>query len=188
VYEVASAKPDPWPVCAGAGQHPGMPRANHLWKKTRGVTPIPGDVLRDPGTTERFKRRSFPTTSRLITGTFCVALLAAGLLGAAVASANPPPSPPGPGEPGYCGAHTDAMDCWANTGPMTPGEAAFLNDVRGQVTGDDTTLLRNVRGICEMVTGGVVTSYIVSDIAQHYGITNASAVQVMHAATSFACH
>jgi hypothetical protein len=109
-------------------------------------------------------------------------------LGSGVASVSPPASPPGPGEPGYCGAHTDGMDCWANTGPMTPGEAAFLNDVRGQVPGDDTTLLENVRGICGMVNGGLVTSYILSDIAQHYGITNASAVQVMNAATSFACH
>ena len=58
-------------------------------------------------------------TSGLIAGSFCAALLAIGLLGTRVASANPPPSPPGPGEPGYCGAHTDAMDCWANTGPMT---------------------------------------------------------------------
>jgi hypothetical protein len=56
------------------------------------------------------------TTSRLIAGTFWATLLAVGLLGAGVCSADPPPGPPGRGEPGYCGAHTDTMDCWANAG------------------------------------------------------------------------
>jgi hypothetical protein len=70
---------------------------------------------------------------------------------------------------------------------MTSGEAAFLNSERGQVPGDDTTLLENVRGICAMSTGGLAPSYILSDIAQHYGITTSSADQVMHAATHFAC-
>jgi hypothetical protein len=128
------------------------------------------------------------TAGRLTASALSACLLNLGLLGSAVASADPPPSPPGPGEPGYCGAHTDAMDCWASTGPMTRGEAAYLNDVRGQVPGDDTTLLENVRGICDMVSGGLLTSYVVSDIAQHYRITNASAVQVMHAARYWACH
>jgi len=39
-----------------------------------------------------------------------------------------------------------------------------------------------------MHTGGVATSFIISDIAQHYAITTASADQVMHAAFNFACH
>ena len=38
------------------------------------------------------------------------------------------------------------------------------------------------------VAGGVATSYILSDIAQHYRVTNASAVHVMHAAPYWACH
>jgi hypothetical protein len=39
------------------------------------------------------------------------------------------------------GAHTDAVDCWANTGPTTPGEAAFICTMRGHIPGHDTTLL-----------------------------------------------
>jgi hypothetical protein len=31
--------------------------------------------------------------------------------------------------PGYCGAHTDALDCWANIGAATPGEKAFIDTV-----------------------------------------------------------
>src|ERR1700730_3357474 len=128
------------------------------------------------------------TASRLIAGASCAALLASALLGGGVCAAGPPPSPPVPGEAGYCGAHTDAMDCWANTGPETPGEGAFLNDLRGQIPGDDTTLLENVRGICTMVNGGVANSHILSDIAQHYWITHGSAMQVMNAPTYWACH
>jgi uncharacterized protein DUF732 len=79
------------------------------------------------------------------------------------------------------------MDCWANTSPETPGEAMFVNDMRGGISGDDTALLRTARGICEMVEGGDARSFVLSDIAQHFAITAASAVQVMNAATSYAC-
>jgi hypothetical protein len=156
---------------------------------TVGVRCAIADIAGVPEGRKRTRRKDVlaMTALRSIAVSSGAALLAMGLVGGGLCSAGPPPSPPGPGEPGYCGAHTDGMDCWSNTGPETPGEAAFLNDVRGQVPGDDTTLLRNVRGICEMVEGGTAPSYIVSDIALRYGITNASAVQVMHAATYWAC-
>jgi hypothetical protein len=54
------------------------------------------------------------------------------------------------------GAHTDAVDCWANTGPTTPGEAAFISTMRGHIPGDDTTLLmpsrydRRLRRTCAL--------------------------------------
>ena len=109
-------------------------------------------------------------TSRLIAGSFCAALLAVGLLGTGVASANPPPSPPGPGQPGYCGAHTSPLDCWANTGPMTPVEAAFINkinsyDIAGMPT-DSTRLLQIARGTCQMLVGGTTTQYVVEELRQ----------------------
>jgi hypothetical protein len=54
------------------------------------------------------------------------------------------------------GAHTDAADCRANTGPTTPGEAAFISTMRGHIPGDDTTLLmprrndRRLRRACAL--------------------------------------
>jgi hypothetical protein len=106
------------------------------------------------------------------------------MLGAGVCSA----SPPGPGDPGYCGARQDALDCVPQTGPPTPGEAAFINNVRGlHVYGDDAELLKIARGTCNMLLGGVSVNYIVPDIATHLGTTNASANQVMDAAMDTVC-
>ena len=65
--------------------------------------------------------------------------------------------------------------------------SAIHNDVRGHIPGDDDTLLRTVRGICIMLTGGTATWYIVPDIAQHFGISNMAADQVMDAAMGTAC-
>jgi hypothetical protein len=54
------------------------------------------------------------------------------------------------------GAHTNAADCWPNTGPTTPGEAAFISTMRGHIPGDDTTLLmprrndRRLRRACAL--------------------------------------
>ena len=130
-------------------------------------------------------------TSRLIAGSFCAALLAVGLLGTGVASANPPPSPPGPGEPGYCGAHTSPLDCWANTGPTTPGEAAFISRVRsydipGMPT-DSTRLLQIARGTCQMLVGGTTTQYVVEELAQNLGKSEAGTGQIMIIAMETAC-
>lgn len=116
-----------------------------------------------------------------------VGFLTAGVIGAGFASAGPPPSPPGPGEPGYCGAHTSPLDCWADTGPITPGETAFVNEMRGEIPGDDTRLLQVGRGTCQMLTGGTTTSYIVADLARSLGVNKPRAGQVMDAAMDRAC-
>ncbi|MGO9156407.1 DUF732 domain-containing protein [Mycobacterium sp.] len=58
----------------------------------------------------------------------------------------------------YCGAHTDALDCW--------GVA---------------------RGTCVMLLGGDTSGYVVRDIAQHSGITLKAADQVMDAAMDSQC-
>ena len=119
-------------------------------------------------------------------GPTCVALLVATLLGAGVSSASP-----NPGDPGYCGARQDALDCVAFDGPAPPppsrAEAAYLNIVRGNYPGDDATLLKMGRGTCNMLRGGVTTDYIVPDIARHLGISNVVADQVLDAAMMTIC-
>ena len=58
-----------------------------------------------------------------------MAVLVAALLGADLLAG------PNPGDPGYCGARQDALDCVAYDGPAPPppsrAEAAYLNSVRG---------------------------------------------------------
>jgi len=114
-------------------------------------------------------------------------LIAAWFLTAAIAWGSPPPTPPGPGQPGYCGAHTDPLDCWSNTGPETPGETAFIDLVRGHIPGDDTRLLQVARGTCQMLIGGDATWYIVQDMSEELGVSHATAGQVMDAAMEDAC-
>lgn len=125
------------------------------------------------------------TVARLV-GSTCVALLVATLLGAGVSSASP-----NPGDPGYCGARQDALDCVAYDGPTPPppsrAEAAYLGSVRGHYPGDDATLLKMGRGTCNMLRGGVTTGYIVPDIAAHLGISNQAADQVLDAAMESIC-
>jgi hypothetical protein len=58
--------------------------------------------------------------------TSCIAAVA--LAGGGVAAAAPPAVPPGPGEPGYCGAHTSPWNCWSDVSPARPGEVAFINE------------------------------------------------------------
>ena len=98
---------------------------------------------------------------------------------------------PNPGDPGYCGARQDALDCVPYDGPAPPppsrAEAAYLNSVRGHYPGDDATLLKIGRGTCNMLRGGVSVNYIVPDIAAHLGISNAGADQVMDAAMGSIC-
>ena len=78
---------------------------------------------------------------RSISRRYLLAVLVATLLGAGVSSASP-----NPGDPGYCGARQDALDCVAYDGPAPPppsrAEAAYLNSVRGHYPGDDATLLK----------------------------------------------
>jgi hypothetical protein len=57
----------------------------------------------------------------------------------------------------------DALDCTPQTGPPTSGEAAFINDVRGHVPGDDAQLLTIVRGTCGVLVGGTSAGYLASD-------------------------
>jgi hypothetical protein len=143
------------------------------------------------------RRQTASTLRFLVLGTVLTGLLVAG-----VCSASPDPrycaehpnvgicsgSPgPGPGQPGYCGAHTEGLDCWSVTGPPKPGEAVFINDVRGHVPGSDTDLLRIARAVCEMLINGASTNYLVPHMAQHLGITNDAADQVMDAAMADAC-
>jgi hypothetical protein len=52
---------------------------------------------------------------------------------------------------------------------------------------DDTTLLRTVRGICDMLIGSATTGYVVQDIATHLGTTMEAADQVMDGAMGTAC-
>lgn len=123
--------------------------------------------------------KAFTAAPALVVISMCVATSAL---------ADPPPSVPGPGEPGYCGAHTDAMDCWADVSPPTPGEKAFVNDVQAFTPGDDDKLLQIARGICTMLDGGVATSYLVRDIADQLGVSQNSAVSIMNSARSSACY
>lgn len=117
--------------------------------------------------------------------TICAAL-ASGLFGVGICSADP-----GPMDPGYCGARQDPLDCVPYDGPMPPppnrGEAIFLNNVRGQYPGDDATLLRIGRGTCNMLRGGVTTSYTVRDIAGHLQTTEAHAGQLLITAMEYIC-
>ena len=119
-------------------------------------------------------------------GATCMAVLVATLLGAGVSSASP-----NPGDPGYCGARQDALDCVAFDGPAPPppsrAEAAYLNSVRGHYPCDDATLLKMGRGTCTMLRGGVTTGYVVPDIAAHLGIGNTAADQLLDAAMDYIC-
>jgi hypothetical protein len=56
-------------------------------------------------------------------------------------------------------------------GPPTSGEAAFINDVRRHVPGDDAQLLKIVRGTCVMLVSGTSAGYVASDISTHLGIS-----------------
>lgn len=123
------------------------------------------------------------TTSRLTTGAFCAALLALGLLGAGVCSADPYT----PGTPGYCGAHTDALDCWVNTSPPTPAEQNFLAASRGHYPVNDAQMVQLLRATCVMLRGGDTTGYVVTDLAQHIGIDKDNADQVMDGAMETDC-
>src|SRR6185312_5285896 len=88
---------------------------------------------------------------------------------------NASAAPPGPGDAGYCGAHTSPLDCWADTSPMRPGEAAFISrissyNIPGMPT-DSNRLLQIGRGTCQMLAGGVTTEAVVNELANDLGKT-----------------
>ena len=122
---------------------------------------------------------------------------ATGLLGAGVSSASPDPrycaEHPATGicsgtqgQPGNCGG--DELQCWDVTGPPTPGEAAYINKARVYaVSASDTELLKVGRDVCISLINGGSTGYVVPEMAQHLGITNDQADQVMDVAMDYAC-
>ncbi|TXH13030.1 MAG: DUF732 domain-containing protein [Gammaproteobacteria bacterium] len=100
-------------------------------------------------------------------------------------------SPPGPGEPGYCGAHTSPLNCWADTSPIRPGEAAFISRISSYaipgVPTDSNRLLQIGRGTCQMLTGGVTTEAVVDELASTLGKTKAGAGQILAMIMDTAC-
>jgi len=125
---------------------------------------------------------------RLIVGGACVLLTAVfGTLTSPTAFA----APPGPADAGYCGAHTSPLNCWADTGPMTPGEAAFIGRISSydipDVPTDSTRLLQIGRGTCQMLRSGVTTESVVRELASELGKTMAGAGQILNIAMETAC-
>ena len=114
-----------------------------------------------------------------------LAVLGCSLAGAAAAS------PPGPGDPGYCGAHTSPWDCWSDVSPARPGEVAFINyrlqyDMAG-ISTDRTRLLQIARGICQSLAGGTHPKYIVKWLAEDIGASEGQAGQLFIMAQDRAC-
>lgn len=123
------------------------------------------------------------------------AALAGGLAAAALFTAGSagaePPVVPGPADPGYCGAHTSAWDCWSDVSPIRPGEAAFINyrlqyDMAGIPT-DRTRLLQIARGICQSLAGGTHPNYLVKWLAQDIGASEPQTGQLFIMAKDRAC-
>jgi hypothetical protein len=92
-------------------------------------------------------------------------------------------------DPAGCGAHEDAFSCTAKlqTGPPTPGESTFINNVRGHIAGNDAQLLNIGRTICQQISGGVSSRYVVTEVATHAGTDSGSAGQVVDQATEDIC-
>lgn len=108
-----------------------------------------------------------------------------------LASPNAFAAPPGPGEAGYCGAHTSPLECWTSTGPPTPGENSFINQILSyHIPGaptDRTRLLQIARGTCTMLIGGTDSGYIVSELAQDLGLSEGNAGVIFINAQDRAC-
>lgn len=104
--------------------------------------------------------------------TSCIAAIA--LAGGGVAAAAPPAVPPGPGDPGYCGAHTSPWDCWSDVSPARPGEVAFINQTLkyplAGIPTDRDRLLQIARGICQSLAGGTSPNYVVQFLAVDLGL------------------
>lgn len=122
-------------------------------------------------------------------------LLAGGLTTSALASggaaAAQPPTIPGPMDPGYCGAHTSAWDCWSDVSPARAGELAFINerlkyDMPGLPT-DRGRLLQIARGVCQSLVGGTHPNYIVQWLAQDIGAAEDQTGQMFIMINDTAC-
>ena len=100
---------------------------------------------------------------------------------ASVAVASPPRVRPGPGEPGFCGAHTSGWDCWYDVSPVRPGEVVFINETltnpRAGIPTDPDRLLQIARGICQSLAGGTSPNYVVKFLAEDLGISEDQAAQ-----------
>lgn len=110
------------------------------------------------------------------------------LMGTALVAAPPAVAdPPGPGEPGYCGAHTSPFDCWADTSPATPGESAFIERMRGKIPGNDARLLQIARGTCGLLEGGAANWYVEQHLAEKMGVNEGIGSATMTTALNYAC-
>jgi hypothetical protein len=118
---------------------------------------------------------------QLIGGLLLATFVAVGLLAHPSASADPVPA-------NECGAHTDALDCTRDPSPPTPAEQNFLNMVGPRFPSvPSSQLVEYARGTCLMLRGGVTTSYVVTDLASHMGISKPAAGQVLDAAMEADC-
>lgn len=108
-------------------------------------------------------------------------MTAAAFAGAGISSAAPPSTIPGPGDPGYCGAHTSAWDCWSDVSPVRPGETAFINQTLSYhlagIPTDRDRLLQIARGICQSLAGGTSSNYVVKFLVEDLGVTEDQAGQ-----------
>lgn len=119
--------------------------------------------------------------SPLIAGALLATFLAIGLLGDAAVWADPVPA-------NECGAHTDSLDCVRDPSPPTPAEQYFLSTVGRQFPNVPSgQMVQYARGTCVMLRGGVVTRYVVKDLADHLGITMQAADQVLDGAMEADC-
>jgi hypothetical protein len=121
----------------------------------------------------------------------CALALVLAVMVEGLASPSAFAAPPGPGDPGYCGAHTSPLECWTNTGPATTGENAFIDQILSYriagVPTDRTRLLQIARGTCTMLSGGTSPNYIVKELAEDLGKPEGVAGQIYIVAQDNAC-
>jgi len=112
--------------------------------------------------------------------TSCIAAVV--LAGGGVAAAAPPAVPPGPGEPGFCGAHTSPWNCWSDVSPARPGEVAFINQTLSYhiagIPTDRDRLLQIARGMCQSLAGGTSPNSVVQFLAEDLGISEDRAMSL----------
>ncbi|MGA5466586.1 hypothetical protein [Mycobacterium sp. NPDC050041] len=131
------------------------------------------------------KRQQFKFAVATTVAAVCVPLAGG------TATAAPPPSVPGPGEPGYCGAKTSAWNCWFDVSPPNSRETDFIDfrlqyDMPGIPT-DRDRLLQIARGICSNLAGGVHPNNIVMWVAEDLGASEEWTGQMFSMAQDMAC-